>query len=234
MNNWYWKLKKNLLYYLRRLRGDKKIWHQDVMKYLKNIKNPVILEAGACDGQDTLRFAKLYPHATIYAFEPVKNLFEKIKQRVSGLDNVKLFQLALSDNNGESEMYISELKEFISSSSSLLAPAKHLDINPEIVFEKKEIVKTMTLDSWAEQEKIDRIDAMWLDMQGAEPVVLKASEKIIRTVKVICSEVSFIELYKDQILYDEYRKWLESLGFEVKKEEFFKNNEGGNVLFVRV
>jgi len=33
--------------------------------------NPVIIEAGAFNGSDTIKLAKKWPQATIHAFEPV-------------------------------------------------------------------------------------------------------------------------------------------------------------------
>jgi hypothetical protein len=39
----------------------------EIAPYLTD--SPVILEAGACDGADTVKFAQRWPDATIYAFE---------------------------------------------------------------------------------------------------------------------------------------------------------------------
>ena len=41
-------------------------------------ENPVILEAGAHKGKDTVEMAKLWPAGTIHAFEPVPSLFKKL------------------------------------------------------------------------------------------------------------------------------------------------------------
>jgi FkbM family methyltransferase len=210
------------------------ITHEDIKKYLR-IKNPVILEAGACDGRDTVRFAKKFPAAFIYAFEPYSVNYELVKARVSRYKNVNTYQLALSDKNGEFEMHINENilnPKAISGSGSLLLPYEHLNSWPNHVFNKREIVKTITLDSWAEEVGIDHIDALWLDMQGMEYPVLKASKKMLNTVKIIYSEVNLVELYKGCILYDDYRKWLNSIGFEMVKEEIL-GKEGGNALFVK-
>ena len=40
-------------------------------------ENPVILEAGAHVGTDTVEMVNLWPKCTVYAFEPVPELFDK-------------------------------------------------------------------------------------------------------------------------------------------------------------
>jgi FkbM family methyltransferase len=215
--------------------SNKNITQRDIHQYIKHIENPVILDAGAADGADTIRFAKIFPSASIYAFEPVSMNYEILKQQVSKYRNVKTFKMALADYNGESEMNISEnatQSDSVASSSSLLEPQEHLKIHPHITFNKKEVVSTITLDSWAKKEGIDHIDVLWLDMQGMEYKVLKSSVEIIKTVQVIYTEVSLMEMYKDSILYKDYKKWLKSIGFEVVKEELLWEDMG-NILCIR-
>ncbi|MDR2119061.1 MAG: FkbM family methyltransferase [Tannerellaceae bacterium] len=195
----------------------------------------MILDAGAADGADTIRFAKMLPNASIYALEPVAVNYHILEQQVSKYRNVKIFKMALADYNGECEMNISENTNQPGSpatSSSLLAPQEHLKVHPHITFSKKEVVPTITLDEWAKKENIDHIDVLWLDMQGMEYRVLKSSTEMIHTVQVIYTEVSLMEMYENSILYDDYKKWLNSMGFEVAKEELLWKDMG-NVLFVR-
>lgn len=42
--------------------------------------NPVIIEAGAHIGIDTIEMHKLWPKSTIYAFEPMSDLFDRLKK----------------------------------------------------------------------------------------------------------------------------------------------------------
>jgi hypothetical protein len=73
---------------------------------------------------------------------------------------------------------------------------------------------------------------MWLDMQGSEYQMLKASTKILPTVQVILTEVSLRELYEGCPLYPQYKSWLESEGFKVVIEDF-SHRYWGDALFVR-
>lgn len=231
----FFAIKKNILYIVRKIFRDKQIYQQDILKYLKDIKNPIILEAGAADGYDTFRFSKLSPSATIYAFEPVRKNFKILMERMKSCTNVKLYNFALADFDGMAEMNISKNSNQIegaAASSSLLEPEFHTTLYPNIVFDEKEKVEARTLDSWALKEGVDHIDAMWLDMQGYEYPMLKESKIILPTVRVIYSEVSIKKVFKGACMFDEYKEWLLSLGFFVVMEEIV--DEGtGNVLFVR-
>ena len=57
--------------------------------------SPVILEAGARNGTDTVRFAQRWPGATIHTFEPVPELFAEVERRTSHLAQVRRYPVAL-------------------------------------------------------------------------------------------------------------------------------------------
>lgn len=197
-----------------------------IMQFLP--KNPIILEAGAFDGKDTVAMAKLWPYGKIYAFEPILRWFNKVKNRTKTFSHVTCYQLALSDKSEIAEFFLSSNA---GASSSLLRPEKHLEYAPSVKFETSIMVNTITIDEWAKQEGIDHIDLLWLDIQGKEPDVLMASPHILKTVKAIYSEISREEIYKGQIVYRKYRRFLQSQGFR----EIYEDCTGphGNVLFVR-
>ena len=93
-----------------------------MLRFLSKIDSPIILEAGAADGADTLRFARLLSsRGGIYAFEPVLQNFERLRKLVKDQHNVYAFRMALGDYDGKTEMVISrniEADDNIASSSS--------------------------------------------------------------------------------------------------------------------
>ena len=224
-----------IMNYFYRLLHREQIFVNDVLSYFKRKDNLIILEAGAADGSDTLRFSNLLPKSIIYAFEPVGQNYEILLKTIEKQTNVITFKLALSDFNGETWINISNnihSSDNIASSSSLLNPKFHIDTHQHITFDKKEIVDVKTIDSWASENNVKHIDVMWLDMQGTEFKTLKASPNIMKTVKVIYTEVNFVEMYEGCGLYEEYRDWLFFQSFKLKKKEF-RWKEQGNALFVR-
>lgn len=166
-------------------------------------ENPVIIEAGICDGTDTEDFAHHFPGATIHGFECLPYYFESASKRLSKFENVKLYPLALSDTSGELDFYVSTLHDNFYGSGSLLPPHLHQDVHPDIKFNQRIKVKSISLDEWAKEYQIDRVDFLWLDLQGAELKALHGAEKILKDVSAIFTEVSLIETYENVPLYDE-------------------------------
>ena len=113
-----------------------------------------------------------------------------------------------------------------------MEPTEHLDEFPEIAFEETTSVQVTTLASWAEREGVDRIDAMWLDMQGYELAALRAAGPILETTRAIIMEVLATELYAGAPLWPEVQAWLESQGFRIEQEHWYRESFG-DVLAVR-
>jgi 2-O-methyltransferase len=198
-------------------------------KYLPD--NPVIIDCGAHVGADSIELAKIFPNGQVHSFEPVPEIFKHLKQNTRKYSNIFTYQIALSNENGTSKMFVSS--GVSDASSSLLKPTGHLENHPEVYFNETAEVRTQTLDSWAEENSIKKVDFLWLDMQGFEHKMLLASAKILRNVKAIHTEVSMNETYKDAPLYGEFRKWLEEGGFRVIKEAIPAGTDMGNALFAR-
>lgn len=218
--------------------GDLKAMINFVKPYLP--KNPVILEAGAFDGSETIKMKTVWPESKIYTFEPVTELYEKLKYNTRNLKNVHCFKLALSDKDGMATFYLSENSNFpgvVSMSSSLLKPKEHLNHAPEVLFKNKIAVQTITLNKWSRLNNVTKIDFLWLDMQGYELNALKATPKnLLDTVRAIVTEVEFTEAYKGQYLYKDVKKWLEEKGFVLIGKNFDEKNRGhwfGDAIFVK-
>lgn len=193
-------------------------------------QKPVIVDAGAHTGKDSCEMARLWPHSIIYAFEPVPEVYARLVNNCKKYTNIYCSQLALAAHNGTASLYVSSGSS--DGSSSLLKPKDHLIDHPQVQFNDHIIISTNTLDAFAQEHGISHIDFLWLDLQGAELLVLQASPKILKTVQVIYTEVNLHELYEKCALYNEYKAWLESEGFVAVREEI-PWKDAGNVLFVR-
>ena len=229
-------------FYKVRLSGPTEEVLRTVKKYLP--VDPVIVEAGACDGTDSLIIAKYWSQGRLYAFEPVPELFDKLKSRCKKRKNMTCLPLALSDRTGTATFYLATSDKnpgVTVGSSSLLPPAEHLDYDPHILFPTSIKVETVSLDEWARKQNVDHVDFFWLDMQGTELNMLKESG-IARNAKAIYTEVEFVEAYRGQYLYPDVKRWMEENGFILVASDFnetriLKGDRGhmwfGNALFVK-
>ncbi len=220
-------LKRKLKFHVKRFLGRKNSIIETAFAYV----NPTysILEAGAHIGVDTLKLAKLTT-GKIYAFEPIPSLYQQLSLAIKDASNVDAFELALGNQSGEANFFVSSGES--DASSSILQPIEHLKTNPKVKFDQQIIVKTSTLDDWAKTNNIQNVDFMWLDMQGYEYDMLSLSTVIFPTVRILFTEVSTIELYRGQMLYENFKQWLFDQGFKLIMEDL-PWEFTGNALFIR-
>lgn len=192
--------------------------------------SPVIVDCGAHIGTDSIQWAKI-KGSKVYAFEPVAEIFKRLLVQTASHSNIRCFNLALSDYDGEAKMFISSGES--DGSSSLLEPKMHLLDHPKVRFDKIEKVKCTTLDNWAIENNVHKVDLLWLDMQGTEQKMLMASPKILNTVSVIHTEVSLYETYQSVPLYSEFLEFLKEKNFVPVTEAIPRGYDMGNVLLIK-
>lgn len=194
--------------------------------------NPIILEIGAHVGSDTVEMATLLPNGKIYAFEPVPDIFTRLKFKTKKFNNIELIQAAVSDNNDDktAEIYLSDSSDC---SSSLLKPKDHIKYFKDVSFLEKTIsINTIFLSSWLDEKKISNIDLIWIDAQGMELKIFKSLGDKIKNIKCIFTEVSLKEFYEESASYDEVKSYLKNYGFKLVVDDLNNGQLMGNAFFV--
>jgi FkbM family methyltransferase len=205
------------------------IWKKCVGYHLS--RHAHMIDAGAHIGADSIEFARLFPEFTIHAFEPIPAIYERLVNNTRHHRQIHCYPYALSGRRGVREMHISNGAS--DASSSLLAPKSHLIDHPDVYFVDSCAVECETLDGWALASAVKNIEFLWLDLQGCELEVLRASPAVLAGVRAIHTEVSVRETYSGGSLYPDLKTWLQSRGFVVKIEAIPAGADMGNVLFVR-
>ena len=203
---------------------------RQIIKYLP--RDPVIVDAGAYIGSDSVEFSRYLPNAIVFAFEPVPDVFRQLCHHARKYPNIRCRHHALGSRTGETAMFVSG-SGGCQAASSLLKPTQELIERHRLTFDQSISVKVFTLDDWAAQEGVDHVDFLWLDLQGMEKPVLEASPRILSRVRAMCLEVSIRKTYEGVADYLTLRDWLKNQGFQVAVEAIPPGTDMGNVLFVR-
>jgi FkbM family methyltransferase len=201
--------------------------HEAALKLLFPSGDPlVIFDIGSCEGEDSIRYARLFPSARIWAVEPLPSNVDRIKANIAGygIDRIEVVALALSDSSGPATFYVSSGRpddapsdadwDFGNKSSSLLPPEGHLTAHPWVHFDKAIEVETDRLDALAQRIGLTGIDYIHMDVQGAELFVLIGAGSLLDSVRAIWTEVEAMPLYKGQPLKGEVEQFMKSRGFE--------------------
>lgn len=177
-----------------------------------------VVECGAKNCAETVAFHKLLPQAEIYAFECNPDTLPLCRITVRGIDKIHLVERAVSDKCGSVTFFKIDPRRTRTTwsdgnpgaSSLFLASGKY---KVEDYAQTPVTVTAVTLWDFITTAKLDKIDLLWMDIQGAELLALRGLGPAITRVKLIHLEVEFIEMYTGQPLWSDVRRFLRRHGF---------------------
>jgi FkbM family methyltransferase len=142
----------------------------------KNIyleEEDVVIDAGCNIGLFSL-FAAKYFHCQCYGFEPFKAILpvlgENIKMNVLD-DFIQICPYGLSDTNSTATFNMPQ--DNIGASSIVFPRDKNSDDNTDEI-------QCVSLDSWAEDNHISKIDFIKADIEGAERLMLRGAPNVLK------------------------------------------------------
>jgi len=137
----------------------------------------VAIDAGANLGEWTLPMAQAVgPTGRVFAFEPVPYLAQAIDKtlRINALTHARVVDKALAEKDGQTTFIYDEDHTGMSSFLGSLA---------EGTTTKDITVETITLDSFADSEKLDRLDFIKMDVQGYEGKVMDGARDVLSRLR---------------------------------------------------
>lgn len=151
------------------------------VKLLKKLLKPdqVFFDIGANIGVITLIAANLLTEGDVHAFEPSNHHLEKLHRNleVNDFQNVKVNPFGLSDENAVHELYLPNEKEDRIRNTGR---ATVNEIQAEDEEFKKEEIETRCLDSYVQEQNVNRIDFLKIDVEGEELSVLRGGADTIK------------------------------------------------------
>jgi FkbM family methyltransferase len=179
-------------------------------KWLQQYQFKSIIDVGANEGQFSDKIRKLFPNANIFAFEPLDTVYEKLKKNFCNDNKFEAFNLGLGEEQDQLEF---DENEYSPSSSFLKLSSSLASAFTFAVKTKKVIVNVDRMDSIFNTRQLEFPLLIKIDVQGFEDKVISGGIKTISTASLIICELSFVELYKGQLLFDDIFEKFKSLGF---------------------
>lgn len=150
-----------------------------------------VFDVGANIGELTLLFSRFVGDmGSVHAFEAAGAVFKKLETvcRIAQKRNVELNHLALADENKTIRLHVYD--DALSSFNSEAArPLKDYGIDAEPL--GIEEIKATTIDDYCDKNKIEIIDLLKIDVEGAEFQVLKGARRMLASKRINCLTFEF-------------------------------------------
>ena len=172
----------------------------------------VIVEVGANEGQDTIKF--LDEGKEVYSFEPIPHHAKLLWDRFGTHPNFHLMCFAIDLENGYRKFNIEERADWGCSSLHDVAEDNPNGINYTTHISNMMCIR---LDTFMDIYGITEVDYLHIDTQGNDYRVLQSLGDKIDCVKAGAAEAAQNAKYYavDDNTVEVVKPWLESKGFEV-------------------
>jgi len=182
-------------------------YEEDQFSMIYNLidDNFSIFDIGANIGWYSLHFAKIRNNTIVYAFEPIEKTFTNLLLNIelNKSQTIKPFNFGLYDKETELTFYYYPEGSGNASSANLA-----IERDPQTIK-----CKVTTLDTFANKNKIAKIDFIKCDVEGSELFALKGGN-------------TSIEKWKPIIFAEMLRKWSAKFGYHPNEIIEFLKNKG--------
>jgi FkbM family methyltransferase len=173
----------------------------DVLKCIPSFYPKTIFDVGANVGDFTKTSLEFFPESKYFCFEPSENTYNKLKNNIVN-DNVFLYKIALSNVNKElpftKNYNVCNSLVVEKNSDKENTQLDKLDIRMRALSGddiETEIVQTKTIDSFCQQNNIEKIDLLKIDTEGFDLEVLEGAKNILSEggVDIVYTELTFMK-----------------------------------------
>lgn len=204
-----------------------------IENYNLNIKG--IIHLGGCRGEELFSYYKnMIKNVILIEANPELIGYLKFKKffynNLFGM-NVSIENFAASnvDNDNLKLKVTNNLQ-----SSSILNLHKHSILHPEVKVIKEIEIKSYTINSLFEKNyNIKNYNFMNLDIQGAELLALKGSDRILENMNAIYTEINFDEIYKNCAQINEIDDYLGKFDFKRVFTTTPESDFWGDALYIK-
>ncbi|HEU0108977.1 MAG TPA: FkbM family methyltransferase [Vicinamibacteria bacterium] len=179
-----------------------------------------VVDVGAHRGDFAAAALAAFPGSSALLFEPGPSKAAALRERYRGEPNVRVFEVALGDEQGDALLHEQE----DSATDSLLPSAE--------VTEAMRRVRVSRLDAVLDEEGVPSVDLVKVDTQGYDLRVLRgAAETLARCHPALLVEAIFVPLYRGQASFDELLAFLTEAGYRLAGVHAVHTDAGGLLAF---
>lgn len=185
-----------------------------------------VIHVGANAGQERDLYAA--HRLPVVWIEPIPEVFERLRRNIQGYPGQRAYQALITDADGGS--YTFHIANNDGESSSIFDLADHRDVWPEVSYERRITLESITLASFLDRHAIDvgGFDTLVMDTQGSELLVLKGAESILPRIEQVWTEAADFQAYRDGARLQDIGDFLSARGFrEVHRRAFADRAQGG-------
>jgi FkbM family methyltransferase len=186
-----------------------------------------VIHVGASTGQERDLYAK-YKLRVLWV-EPLPDSFKSLCENLKDYPDQTTVNLLITDkDDAEYVFHVASNGD----SSSILEFSDHKDIWPDVHMTGQLMLKSITLDSLLERlGDGHEYQALVMDTQGSELLVLKGATKSLRRFEFIKTEAADFESYVNCARVDELTSYLFPFGFRLKRKDKLAESPKGGQYF---
>jgi len=214
-----------------RINSLAKSYGVDYFKSIFEKKKPVIIDIGANIGEFSIFCAKR--SSKVFSIEHDKSVYPMLKLNLEKFfpDNTASFNLSISNKTGIQNIFYGTL----TGSTTLIEPIEKRDFNEKMEISRFspedkvwDLTKSITLDDFIDENKIEFIDLIKCDAEGAEPEVIEGLKRNLEKVDYISIDTG--PERNGEHTTDDVVALLKQKNFEIIK---IPNAEHGRVVIAR-
>ena len=210
---------RRLFYTIRRL-----FYKFNENKFLLTVSG--VVHVGANTGQERQVYSDF--GLSVVWIEPIQEAFDELYNNIKTFKNQVAFKNLITDT--ENKDYNFHITNNNGQSSSIFELDQHKLMFPNVTHSKTITLKSMTLFTFFEKNQLDinKYQALILDTQGSELLVLKGSLPILKKFTFIKLEVADFEAYKGCCQLKEVNNFMIENGFKEFTRKLMSSGGVGN------
>lgn len=166
-----------------------------ILSFMPDNKRKTVIDIGSNIGSWTYSLVDFFDF--VHCFEPIKIHQDCWVKNLEGYSNVKLYPVALGDEDEQVKMFVPDV---CMAGAYITSPKNHATDKPTEIYKNGTVIESITVKS-LDNYNFESIDFIKIDVEGYELNVLKgAKETILRNKPCILLEQKADNLYGVEFL----------------------------------